>query len=135
MNIKILLELPKKIINCGGIILLILLTVIFGCSKDTSESQSNIDTVFIEKLIPLGGTLSSKDEEPVIIKPLPSFTKYKVSDWVCAWNKWSGVVTNIHWSVNDSRILVYVVQHYNEEDKEWYENTYYDSELESGKCN
>jgi hypothetical protein len=96
------------------------------------------DTVCIDKPVQLGGTLESNnkiivEEKPV--KPLPALTKFKVTDWVCAWGKWSGVVREIHWSERNPNVLVYEVQHYNEIDNEWYENPYYDTELEAGKCN
>jgi hypothetical protein len=66
-------------------------------------------------------------------KPIPAITKFKATDWVCAWSKWSGVVREISWSTRVPNTLVYTVQHYNEEDG-WYENEYVDTELEAGKC-
>ena len=80
------------------------------------------DTVYVD--------LSDKKVE----KPIPSITKYKVTDWVCAWGKWSGVIREISWSERAENTLVYTVQHYDEEEG-WYENQYVETELEAGKCN
>ena len=110
-------------------------------TKSAPEPIVKTDTVRIEKPIQLGGTLTDNsviigdeaDEDPVI--PIPPLTKYKVTDWVCAWGKWSGVVRDISWSEKNPGILVYEVQHWNEEEKEWIESEYYDTELEPGKCN
>lgn len=110
-------------------------------TKSASKPIVKIDTVRIEKPIQLGGTLTDNsviigdeaDEDPV--KPIPALTKYKVTDWVCAWGKWSGVVREVHWSERNPDVLVYEVQHYSETDGEWYENPYYETELEAGKCN
>ena len=142
MDIKILAELPKKILMGAGIIVLVLMVFMFGagrCSKGDPETIVQHDTVKIETPVQLGGTLSSttvieeEDEDPV--KPIPALTKYKVTDWVCAWDKWSGVVKGIHWSERNEGILVYEVQHWNETDQEWVELEYYDTELVPGKCN
>ena len=69
-----------------------------------------------------------------ITRPIPAITKYKATDWVCAWGKWSGVVREITWSTRVPNVLVYTVQHYDEEEG-WYENEYVETELEAGKCN
>lgn len=124
-----------------GALCLIMGFIVGRLSKTDSKSTVKIDTVRIEKPVQLGGTLNAnttivaeeKDEEDPV-KPLPSLTKYKVSDWVCAWSKWTGVVKRIYWSKNDPTIPVYEVQHYDGENG-WYENSYYESELEPGKCN
>jgi hypothetical protein len=81
------------------------------------------DTIFAEK----------EEDETIIVKPLPAITKYKVTDWVCAWGRWSGVVREIKWSTRVPNTLVYTVQHYSEEEG-FYENGYVDTELELGKC-
>jgi hypothetical protein len=81
------------------------------------------DTIFAEK----------KDNKSVVVKPLPAITKFKGTDWVCAWGKWTGVVREITWSKRIPNTLVYTVQHYDEEEG-WYENDYVETELELGKC-
>lgn len=59
------------------------------------------DTVYVEK---------KGDKKP--IKPIPSITKYKVTDWVCAWGKWTGVVTEINWSEKNPSILKHFTKLY-----------------------
>lgn len=126
---------------CIGAVCLIIGFTVGVVSKHGTKPTVKIDTVFIEKP-KLGGELSAntvilgaeeEDEDPVI--PIPPLTKYKVTDWVCAWGKWSGVVRGISWSEKNPGILVYEVQHWNEEEKEWIESEYFDTELEPGKCN
>jgi hypothetical protein len=85
-----------------------------------------IDTVFIEKKISAPAL--------AVTKELPEYTKYKVGEKVCAWNRWSGVIRKIEWSKNDPTILVYLTLQYDEEEG-WIENYYYDSELSLGECN
>jgi hypothetical protein len=65
---------------------------------------------------------------------METITKFKATDWVCAWGKWTGVVREISWSERAANTLVYTVQHYDEEEG-WYENDYVETELEAGKCN
>lgn len=144
IDIKILTELPSKILQGVGIIILILLIIMFGagrCSKGYPEPTVKIDTVFVDKPIQLGGTLNAKttiivEEDPVNTKPLPAITPFKVSDVVCVWGKWTGVVTNVHWSGRnpDANVLVYEVMMHDEE-KGWYEEGYYATEITAGKCN
>jgi hypothetical protein len=103
------------------------------------EKIVQYDTVYRDQPVMLGGTITKieVDEEVVDTRPLPALTKFKVTDWVCAWGKWTGVIRNIHYSERNpkSNVLVYEVQHYNETDNEWYESGYYETELELGKCN
>jgi hypothetical protein len=98
---------------------------IFCNCKDSVEIRH--DTIYVDK---------KKDE--IVSKPIPAVTKYKVSDIVCAWGKWTGVVVKINWSKADSRLLVYQIQIYKEavgeNDGEWVEEWYYDTELTPGKC-
>jgi hypothetical protein len=81
------------------------------------------DTIFAEK----------EDDKSIKVKPIPVITKYKVSDLVCIWGKWSGVVTQVGWSETDDRVLIYYVTIYRE-DGDFDEGSYYDTELELGKC-
>lgn len=115
-------------------IFLLIFVGIFIFKKTTNTIKTNKsfkdsivyvhDTIYVDK--------NKKIVEP--LKPIPSITKFKISEWVCAWGKWSGVVNDIQWSTTGKDILIYEVQHYNEDD-EWVELWYFDTELEAGKCN
>lgn len=95
------------------------------------------DTVYVDKPIQLGGTLEATKtivEEKKPVKALPAITTFKVSDWVCAWDRWSGVIIDMKWNKTETLIL-YNVQTYSDEDGWNSENWYYDTEISAGKCN
>ena len=123
-----------------GAVCLIMGFTVGRLSNGDSEPIVKIDTVFVDKPIQLGGTLSPAtvivDKDSVSTKPLPAITSFKVSDVVCVWGKWTGVVVNVHWSERnpDANVLVYEVKMYDEEEG-WYEEGYYASEITIGKCN
>jgi len=67
-------------------------------------------------------------------KPIPSYTKFKVSDVVCVWGKQTGVIVEISWGrVPDGHdpVLVYTVEF---EDSSYSNEEYYDTQLTSGSC-
>lgn len=71
-------------------------------------------------------------------KPIPALTKYKVGDWVCAWDDITGLVQGISWSEGDPNLLQYDVVYslgkdVNGEPKWGYE-TFYETVLTAGKC-
>lgn len=75
---------------------------------------------------------------PVDERPIPAITKYKISDWVCAWDKITGVVQTIHWSENDPNLLMYEIVYSTGTDEDgapqWGNETFYESTLTAGKC-
>lgn len=81
-----------------------------------------VDTVFVQQKV------------EVVQVPVPDHTAFRVSDIVCAWGRWEGVVTRVEWSKGDPTVLVYKVQQWDDEEG-WLENYYYETELTHGKCN
>ena len=96
------------------------------------EAPKVKDTVRLN--VPLLEFVEGIEEKPQS-KPIPAYTKYKVSDIVCVWGKWSGIIIDIQWSQNDPNILIYEVGFplYEDEDEPG-DIFYYDTELELGKC-
>lgn len=112
---------------------------LFACSKGPCAEALNAmereaavrDSI---KSIPKPATVVTAPKP--VIKPIPQFTTYKVSDRVCAYGKWKGVVTAIEWgevpSTHDG-VLIYTVQHMTDEGTT--SDFYYETELTSGWCN
>lgn len=84
-----------------------------------------VDTVFVQQQV---------EARQLIQVPVPDHTAFRVSDIVCAWTRWEGVVTRVEWSKGDPTVLVYKVQQWDDEEG-WLENYYYETELAHGKCN
>lgn len=105
--------------------------MLVGCTAPTN----NVDLPKIADTVKINiPTIEIVKEEPKI-KPIPAYTKYKVSDIVCVWGKWTGIVAGIEWSDADPNILIYRVAFPVYTDEEKPEDVYfYDTELELGKC-
>lgn len=95
--------------------------------KSKSSFITKVDTVFVEKVI------TKAEEVKKLTKPLPVVNTYKVSDWVCAWDRWSGVIISIKWNEAETLVL-YNVQTYSDQDGWNSQNWYYETELSLGKC-
>lgn len=71
------------------------------------------------------------------VEPIPTYTKFSISDKVCVWEKETGVVIAIRWAQNVPKghkpVLVYTVQFPSIDDRE--NEDYYETELEMGECN
>ena len=73
---------------------------------------------------------------------IPVHTKFKVSDKVCAWGRWSGVVLNMRMSYNPPEghpeVLVYEVRYTTHDENckciKFELDEFYDTELEAGDC-
>lgn len=121
-----------KILACVILLILFIIPFIIGrCTKEPITLPARIDTVKIDKPCPPITTVK-EDTKPK--KPLPPVTPYKVSDIVCAWDRWTGVILEIDWSTKDPNILIYKVQTYSDTDG-WIENWYFATEFTPGKCN
>lgn len=101
----------------------------------SNEMDMKLEVIVVDTLAiqALKVTPPCKEVAEAPEREIPSFTKFKVSDWVCAWGKWSGVVIDIRWGKKHN-VLVYKVQHLTVED-EWKTDEYYDTEITAGKCN
>ena len=121
-----------------GLVFGIISTTISILMHKSSRYSNNIERNCKDSIIVKHDTVYVAPEaEDKPAKPIPSLTKYKVSDIVCAWGKWSGVVNDIDWSSNDPNVLKYKIQIYKEgtdEDEGWTEEWYFDTELTLGKC-
>lgn len=110
---------------------LIIIPVLLITKEHNKEQQVIVvDTVAIQAL-KVCPPCNEKTEETK--KPIPSYTKFKASDWVCAWGKWRGVVVLVEWSDDNPNLLIYKVQHL-AVDETWTYDWYYDTELTLGEC-
>jgi hypothetical protein len=89
------------------------------------------DTIFTEKIVK--EIVEVEAENIPDDRPLPYNTRYKVGDKVCAWERWTGIVIDIQWSDKNPELVVYEVQHWNDEEG-WTSNQYYEQELNPGGC-
>lgn len=92
-------------------------------SEETCQSIDSVQTV-------------AKDTAVVVEVYTPSPPKFKKSDIVCAYGKYSGPVCEIIVPLNDNEVYVYTVCVTDAfaATPTWEKVDYYDTELERGKC-
>lgn len=86
-----------------------------------SDTVYITDTVYIEK------------STQAIDNPI-QYSKYHISDRVCAWGRIQCVVTGIRRSANDTNVLVYTIQTIDLNTLEFQDMEFYDTELQAGDC-
>lgn len=123
-------------------IFLLLTALLFAsCSAAPPDDSSTKRTKTAEERIDKAATIVVDKIDKVLEEdaPIPRTTMYKVSDVVCAWEKYTGVVIGIRWSQNTpeghERVLVYEIKYDVTVDNEEPTGEFYETELERGKCN
>lgn len=131
--------------------MIILSIMLVGCSvsiteKDTAcktkvDSLTKVaDSLYLNSRIERSSITVPQPNPPVVEeeeveREVPSFTTFKIGDRVCILDlNESGTVYYIYWSERNPELLVYTVQHYNEDTEEYSEEDYYESELKGGGC-
>jgi hypothetical protein len=120
------------------VVLIILITQLATAIDESLETKSKVDTVTIVKHDTVFVNRTDKE-----LSELPSYTKFKVSDFVCVTHtEVTGVVQSIRWSTNPgaNNVLVYAVRLYRniydeDDDLEYDFDEFYENELTAGKCN